>query len=100
MKDGGNSRPSPRACKAPDSALARLGLRLRLEICWVANPHCERELIRLVGLGMFNAEIAVTVYIALVTAKAHVARPLPKLETRNGYSSSSPPATPARIALH
>lgn len=50
---------------------------------------------------MFNAEIAVTVSIGLVTAKAHVARPLPKLETRNRVQLviTSCDASPHRAAL-
>ena len=50
---------------------------------------------------MFNAEIAVTVPIGLVTAKERVARPLPKLGTRNRVQlvSTSYDASPYRAAL-
>jgi DNA-binding NarL/FixJ family response regulator len=43
----------------------------------------EREVLRLVGLGMSNAEIATTLYIAAGTAKTHVARLLAKLGARD-----------------
>jgi DNA-binding NarL/FixJ family response regulator len=43
----------------------------------------EREVLRLVGLGMSNAEIATALYITVSTAKAHVARLLAKLDARD-----------------
>jgi DNA-binding NarL/FixJ family response regulator len=43
----------------------------------------EREVLRLVGLGMSNAEIAATLYISAGTAKTHVARLLAKLGARD-----------------
>ncbi len=43
----------------------------------------EREVLRLVGLGMSNAEIAATLYITPGTAKTHVARLLAKLDARD-----------------
>jgi DNA-binding NarL/FixJ family response regulator len=43
----------------------------------------EREVLRLVGLGMSNAEIATALYITMGTAKTHVARLLAKLGARD-----------------
>jgi len=43
----------------------------------------EREVLKLVGLGMSNAEIATALYITAGTAKTHVARLLAKLGTRD-----------------
>jgi DNA-binding NarL/FixJ family response regulator len=43
----------------------------------------EREVLRLVGLGLSNAEIAAALYISVGTAKTHVARLLAKLEARD-----------------
>jgi DNA-binding NarL/FixJ family response regulator len=43
----------------------------------------EREVLRLVGLGMSNAEIAASLYITAGTAKTHVARLLAKLGARD-----------------
>jgi DNA-binding NarL/FixJ family response regulator len=43
----------------------------------------EREVLRLVGLGMSNAEIAASLYITAGTAKTHVARLLTKLDARD-----------------
>jgi DNA-binding NarL/FixJ family response regulator len=43
----------------------------------------EREVLRLVGLGMSNAEIAAALYITQGTAKTHVARLLTKLGARD-----------------
>jgi DNA-binding NarL/FixJ family response regulator len=43
----------------------------------------EREVLRLVGLGMSNAEIAAALYITPGTAKTHVARLLAKLGARD-----------------
>jgi DNA-binding NarL/FixJ family response regulator len=43
----------------------------------------EREVLRLVGLGMSNAEIATALYITVGTAKTHVARLLIKLDARD-----------------
>ena len=43
----------------------------------------EREVLRLVGLGMSNAEIAAALYITVGTAKTHVARLLAKLGARD-----------------
>ena len=43
----------------------------------------EREVLKLVGLGMSNAEIAAALYITAGTAKTHVARLLAKLDVRD-----------------
>jgi DNA-binding NarL/FixJ family response regulator len=43
----------------------------------------EREVLRLVGLGMSNAEIAAALYISAGTTKTHVARLLAKLGARD-----------------
>ena len=43
----------------------------------------EREVLKLVGLGMSNAEIAAALYITASTAKTHVARLLSKLGARD-----------------
>ena len=43
----------------------------------------EREVLRLVGLGMSNAEIAAALYISGGTVKTHVARLLAKLGARD-----------------
>jgi DNA-binding NarL/FixJ family response regulator len=43
----------------------------------------EREVLRLVGLGMSNSEIAAALYITVGTAKTHVARLLAKLGARD-----------------
>jgi DNA-binding NarL/FixJ family response regulator len=43
----------------------------------------EREVLRLVGLGRSNAEIAAALYITPGTAKTHVARLLAKLGARD-----------------
>jgi DNA-binding NarL/FixJ family response regulator len=43
----------------------------------------EREVLRLVGLGMSNAEIAAALYISAGTAKTHVAHLLAKLNARD-----------------
>jgi DNA-binding NarL/FixJ family response regulator len=43
----------------------------------------EREVLKLVGLGLSNAEIATTLYITAGTAKTHVARLLAKLGARD-----------------
>lgn len=43
----------------------------------------EREVLRLVGLGMSNAEIAAALHITAGTAKTHVARLLAKLGARD-----------------
>jgi DNA-binding NarL/FixJ family response regulator len=43
----------------------------------------EREVLKLVGLGMSNAEIAAALHITAGTAKTHVARLLAKLEARD-----------------
>ena len=43
----------------------------------------EREVLKLVGLGMSNAEIATALYITAGTAKTHVARLLAKLNARD-----------------
>jgi DNA-binding NarL/FixJ family response regulator len=43
----------------------------------------EREVLRLVALGMSNAEIAAALYITAGTAKTHVARLLAKLGARD-----------------
>jgi len=43
----------------------------------------EREVLKLVGLGMSNAEIAAALYITTGTAKTHVARLLAKLDARD-----------------
>ena len=43
----------------------------------------EREVLKLVGLGMSNTEIAAVLYITAGTAKTHVARLLAKLDARD-----------------
>jgi DNA-binding NarL/FixJ family response regulator len=43
----------------------------------------EREVLKLVGLGLSNAEIAAALYITAGTAKTHVARLLAKLGARD-----------------
>lgn len=43
----------------------------------------EREVLKLVGLGMSNAEIAAALHITAGTAKTHVARLLAKLDARD-----------------
>jgi len=43
----------------------------------------EREVLKLVGLGMSNAEIAAALHITAGTAKTHVSRLLAKLEARD-----------------
>jgi DNA-binding NarL/FixJ family response regulator len=43
----------------------------------------EREVLRLVALGMSNAEIAAALWISVGTAKTHVARLLAKLDARD-----------------
>ena len=43
----------------------------------------EREVLKLVGLGMSNAEIAAALFITVGTAKTHVARLLAKLGARD-----------------
>jgi DNA-binding NarL/FixJ family response regulator len=43
----------------------------------------EREVLKLVGLGMSNAEIAAALHITVGTAKTHVARLLAKLDARD-----------------
>jgi len=43
----------------------------------------EREVLRLVGLGMSNAEIAAALYISPGTVKTHMARLLAKLDARD-----------------
>jgi DNA-binding NarL/FixJ family response regulator len=58
----------------------RSGRRLR-EIPGITDR--EREVLRLVGLGMSNAEIAAVLYISVGTAKTHVARLLAKLGARD-----------------
>jgi DNA-binding NarL/FixJ family response regulator len=43
----------------------------------------EREVLKLVGLGMSNTEIAAALYITASTTKTHVARLLAKLGARD-----------------
>jgi DNA-binding NarL/FixJ family response regulator len=47
------------------------------------NLEREREVLKLVGLGMSNAEIAAALYITAGTVKTHVARLLAKLGARD-----------------
>jgi DNA-binding NarL/FixJ family response regulator len=61
----------------------------------------EREVLRLVGLGMSNAEIGAALYITPGTAKTHVARLLAKLGARDrvqlvitAYDAGLVPASP------
>jgi DNA-binding NarL/FixJ family response regulator len=58
----------------------RSGLQLR-ELTGITDR--EREVLRCVGLGMSNAEIAAALYITAGTAKTHVARLLAKLGARD-----------------
>jgi len=58
----------------------RAGRKLR-ELTEITDR--EREVLKLVGLGMSNAEIAAALYITAGTAKAHVARLLAKLDARD-----------------
>jgi DNA-binding NarL/FixJ family response regulator len=51
------------------------------EITGITDRECE--VLRLVGLGMSNAEIAAALYITAGTAKTHVARLLAKLGARD-----------------
>jgi DNA-binding NarL/FixJ family response regulator len=60
----------------------------------------EREVLKLVGLGMSNAEIAAVLHITAGTAKTHVARLLAKLDARDrvqlvitAYEAGLAPAT-------
>ena len=60
----------------------------------------EREVLKLVGLGMSNAEIAAALHITAGTAKTHVARLLAKLDARDrvqlvitAYQAGLVPAT-------
>jgi len=60
----------------------------------------EREVLKLVGLGMSNAEIAAALHITAGTAKTHVARLLAKLDARDrvqlvitAYETGLVPAT-------
>jgi DNA-binding NarL/FixJ family response regulator len=60
----------------------------------------EREVLKLVGLGMSNAEIASALHITVGTAKTHVARLLAKLDARDrvqlvitAYEAGLVPAT-------
>jgi len=60
----------------------------------------EREVLKLVGLGMSNAEIAAVLHITAGTAKTHVARLLAKLDARDrvqlvitAYEAGLVPAT-------
>ena len=60
----------------------------------------ERQVLKLVGLGMSNAEIAAALHITVGTAKTHVARLLAKLDARDrvqlviaAYEAGLVPAT-------
>jgi DNA-binding NarL/FixJ family response regulator len=55
--------------------------RKRRELAGITDR--EREVLRLVGLGMSNAEIAAALFITASTAKTHVARLLAKLGARD-----------------
>ena len=55
--------------------------RKRRELTGITDR--EREVLRLVGLGMSNTEIAAALYISVGTAKTHVARLLAKLDARD-----------------
>jgi DNA-binding NarL/FixJ family response regulator len=52
-----------------------------MELTGITNR--EREVLRLVGQGMSNAEIAAALYITAGTAKTHIARLLAKLGARD-----------------
>ena len=54
---------------------------------------CERDVLRLVGLRMSNAEITAAMYIVVGTAKTHVARPWPSWAPGTGYSRPWPSET-------
>ncbi len=84
-----------RVVAAGDAVIAP-GVTRRLIGRFTSQPHSgrkpleltgiterEREVLRLVGLGMSNAEIAAALYISLGTAKTHVARLLAKLGARD-----------------
>ena len=64
---------------ADDQPLVRAGLRRLL----TRISDREREVLRLVGLGMSNAEIAAALYISAGTVKTHMARLLAKLSARD-----------------
>jgi DNA-binding NarL/FixJ family response regulator len=49
----------------------------------IGTTDREREVLRLVGLGMSNTEIAAALYISAGTAKTHVARLMAKLGARD-----------------
>jgi DNA-binding NarL/FixJ family response regulator len=51
--------------------------------CLDVHSYREREVLRLVGLCMSNAEIAATLFITAGTAKTHVAHLLAKLGARD-----------------
>jgi DNA-binding NarL/FixJ family response regulator len=81
---------------AAGDAIIAPGVTRRLIAQFTSEPHpgreCreltgitdrEREVLRLVGQGMSNAEIAAALYITAGTAKTHVARLLAKLDARD-----------------
>jgi DNA-binding NarL/FixJ family response regulator len=55
--------------------------RKRLKLTGITDR--ERDVLKLVGLGMSNAEIAAALFITPGTAKIHVARLLAKLDARD-----------------
>jgi DNA-binding NarL/FixJ family response regulator len=65
----------------PRSGQPRSGPLGRQELPGITGR--EREVLRLVGLGMSNAEIGVALHITAGTAKTHVARLLAKLGARD-----------------
>jgi DNA-binding CsgD family transcriptional regulator len=73
LRDAGGAVPRRRRATAPVAPeLARAGVTAR-----------EVEVLRLIGTGLPNAEIAQHLYISVRTVEAHVSSLLTKLEARN-----------------